>query len=516
MMKSTLLLIVLCFLAVPLYAQDAEPDLGTEAQREAGREVYMEKCAQCHGEQGDAESIATPFVRPAPRDFTSGIFKFRTTESGELPTTEDIKRSIREGMPYTSMPAWEGKLSETEITNLAYFIKTFSDDFAGPYGVPKTVEIPKAPGYDEGNLERGREVYVSNQCADCHGDQGLGNGTSAPTLEDQWGAHIRPADMTKRWTFRNGQTREDIYRTFTTGLDGSPMPSYDIPEEDRWALVDYVWSLSRSNPEYATMVTAQAAAGDLDISQGAALFEDAEAAYFPVVAQIIEPGRAFNPGINGIEVKALYNQDEVAILLSWHDMTAETTGSNSPTMAVAEATDSLATPAPDTTGASTYSDAVAVLLPTTLTAGVVKPYFMFGDSKNPMQIWFTDLAGDSAEVLIGRGSDQIESTSGTLDHYASYEDGVWTVIFKHARQPEGGLAFAEETFVPISFTVWDGFNQERGNRRGLTAWYHLYLAPMEVQSAAIPMAKWALIALLLELLIVGLVRWRARREPAVA
>ena len=228
-------------------------------------------------------------------------------------------------MPYTGMPTWH-QLSQQQVTNLMYFIKTFNEDFAGPYGTPDEVEIPEPPEYSEASAQRGREVYMENQCYDCHGNRGRGDGTSAPTLTNQWGEHIRPADMTKRWTFIGGTSRRDIYRTFTTGMDGSPMPSYTIPEEDRWALVDYVYSLSRDNPDYATVVVAQNVSGEFDLSQGPALFEAAEAAYFPVVGQVIESGRAFQPGVDGIEVKAVYNQDEIAFMLTWHTMTPDTSG----------------------------------------------------------------------------------------------------------------------------------------------------------------------------------------------
>jgi len=507
-MRRIASLLVLSILAVPaLRAQT--PDLGTEAQREAGKQLYDQKCAQCHGEAGDANSIATPYLRPAPRDFTSGTFKFRTTSSVDLPATDDIKRSIREGMPYTSMPAWQGVLSETQITNLAYYIKTFNDDFAGQYGSPTPVNIPRAPGYDADNLERGRQVYEANQCSDCHGEQGRGNGKSAPTLEDDWGFPIRPADLTKRWTFRASPTRQDVYRTFITGLTGSPMPSYeDIPEEDRWALVDYIWSLSRDDPEYASVVTAQGAEGPLDLSQGRALFENAPAAYIPLVGQLVEPGRAFHPGVNGVEVRAVYTQEEIAIQLSWHDMTAETTGENSPLLPAPD----LPT-APDTTG--TFSDAVAVLLPSALPQGTERPYFMFGDADNAMDIWFADLAQNEAAFFVGRGSNAITAGDQTLETTSNYDDGAWTVAFKRARTLDDGLSFAEGTFVPITFTVWDGFNRERGNKRALTTWYHLYMTPLQTESAALPMAKWGLLTLLIELGLVFIVRWR-RKKAAVA
>ena len=515
-MKRLALLTTLLLLAAPsLSAQD----LGTDEQRTNGKQIYDQKCAHCHGENGDANSVATPYLRPAPRDFTSGIYKFRSTSSVDLPTTEDIKRSIRDGMPYTSMPAWEGILSETEIANLAYYLKTFNKDFDSDFGSPTPIDIPSAPSFSEANLERGQQVYEENQCLDCHGDSGRGNGKSAATLNDDWGYPIRPADLTKRWTFRASATREDIYRTFISGLTGSPMPSYeDMPEQDRWALVDYIWALSEDEANYGTVVTAQGVAGAIDISQGEAAFETATASYFPIVGQLIEPGRSFYPGVNGVEVKAVYNQDEVAIMLSWHDMTAETTGMNSLTMDVPIFNPS----APDTASAAadsmaaSYSDAVAVLLPMHTPEGTALPYFMFGDTKNPMDIWFTDLASQAAHSFAGTGSTSIEQTDTALERYANYDDGRWTVIMKRQRQMEEGLSFDEGTFVPISFSVWDGSSEERGNKRGLSAWYHVYMSPLETESAALPMAKWGLITLLIELSLIGLVRWRRKKEAVAA
>ena len=510
-------LLVLASIAATATAQ--EPDLGTEAQRAAGETLYLEKCAQCHGETGDADAVATALLRPEPRDFTSGIFKFRTTRSGELPTTEDLERSIRDGMAYTSMPAWGGILSETEITNLAYYIKTFNDDFSGSYGIPEEVEIPDAPGFDEEKLARGRIVYEENQCADCHGDQGRGDGPSAPTLEDQWGQPIRAADLTTRWTFRNGAAREDIYRTFTTGLDGSPMPSYDIPEEDRWALVDYIYALSRDEPDYGTVVVARGVEGDLDITQGKALFDDAPAAYFPLVGQVIEPGRAFHPAVNGVEVRAVYTADEIAFLLVWHDMTAETSGRNAPDLPAEDAGMQLvaASDVPGDTSeaaesASGYSDAVALQFPADEPAGQTLPYFLFGDRKNAVELWFADLAADAPTAYLGHGSGALETADVGLEGYSRFEDGEWTAVFKRARAREGGLAFDEAAFLPVAFSVWDGFTGERGNQRAVSSWYYTYLEPMERPAVLVPMLTYGGLVLLGELLLIGLVRWTHRRR----
>ncbi|MFQ5657861.1 MAG: c-type cytochrome, partial [Candidatus Methylomirabilales bacterium] len=86
-------------------------------------------------------------------------------------------------------------------------------------------------------------------CPDCHGDSGRGDGPSAPTLEDYRGLHIPTTDLTNPTAFKNGNSQEDIYRSIMTGLNGTPMPSYDDAfkgkEDDVWHLVHYIMSLWR-------------------------------------------------------------------------------------------------------------------------------------------------------------------------------------------------------------------------------------------------------------------------------
>ena len=60
--------------------------------------------------------------------------------------------------------------------------------------------------------------------------------------------------------------------------------------------------------------------------------------------------------------------------------------------------------------------------------------------------------------------------------------------------------------MPIAFSVWDGFSRERGNKRGLTVWYSLYVEPEVVPSAVGPMVRTALLILAIELIVIGWVR----------
>jgi DMSO reductase family type II enzyme heme b subunit len=417
--------------------------------------------------------------------------------SGELPSDDDIRRSIREGMPTTGMPPWP-TLSNADVDNLMYYIKTFADDFAGPFGIPEMIEIPKAPGVSAETIARGREVFVENQCVDCHGNGGRGSGKSAATLTDQWDYHIRPADLTKRWTFRNGSTREDIYRTFNTGLDGSPMPAYEIePVEDRWALVDYVVSLSDAEPNYATAVVASLVA---EINEDA--FEAATPAMFAIVGQVVEPGRSFFPGVSAIEARALVTADQVAVQLRWNDMIADTRGMNGPHLPVDET--EMWIGAPDTSG--TFSDAVAIQFPTEMPEGTEMPYFMFGDRKSSVDLWFADLAGPTGQHYIGSGSGNINPEGPALGLQAAYDDGMWTATFTRDRNVEGHISFEEGTFIPVAFSVWDGFNTESGNRRGLTSWYYLYVDVAEKPSPVGPMAGYGFLTLLLGVGITAFMR----------
>jgi cbb3-type cytochrome c oxidase subunit III len=533
-----MLFVIFSVFTTPLLAQ--QPDLGTEQQRAAGKALYDEKCAQCHGENGDGLGVAAQFFKPLPRDFTQGQLKIRTTGSGELPTDKDLKDIIKKGMPYTGMPAWPN-LSDQQLANLVYYIKTFSDAFADPDYLPEPLDFPEAPAFSEESAQKGREVFEKNECIACHGNYGRGDGASAKDIVDDKGNHIRPADMTKRWTYRGGGTREDIYRTFTTGINGTPMPSYSglISPEDQWYLVDYVYSLSRDEPDYSTIVISKPYLdGQIDISKGKALFAGADSAYFAIVGQVVEPGREYFPGVNGIYVKAVHDTSDIAMMLSWNDMSAERSGSNSPdivveeTSAVQEVTveddpfadfeeeeeDPFADPFADVAEGAVeegHSDAVAIQFPTKMPEGQVKPYLLFGDRRNPVDLWYTDLAGSAAQVWIGKGSDNlaVDSTQ-TLEMTANFQDGEWTVIFKRKRRSgvENGLSFADGTFLPIAFTVWDGFNKERGNKRGLSSWYYLYIEPMQKESAVWPMMKVAFWVIIVELLLIGWVRRRHRKS----
>ena len=515
------------------------PDLGTEAQRESGKTLYLKYCVQCHGEKGDGEGYATPHLYPRPRNFTTGKFKVRTTPSGALPTHQDLVNIIRRGMPYTSMPAWPN-LTDQEVSDLAYYTKTFSPDFAVAENVPKPLELPSAPASTNETIELGKKLYEENGCLKCHGALGRGDGPSAPTLIDDLGQPIRAADLSQNWTFRGGSSREEIFKTMTTGLNGTPMPSFEeaLTPEQRWAISDFIFSLSGSNgPGYTNLVVAKHSLDPIDLAKGAASFESAPVARFPIIGQITEPGRAFHPPTTAVKVQAIYDAESIALLVRWHDMRADNTGKNEPTLPVPPeeeeeqagsggastgsvfgdqevaqppaAADPFAEAAAPVAPPSEFSDAVAIQIPTQVPTGARKPYFIFGDAQNSVDLWFYDLARPDPLQFTGRGSADIApNDTGDVTGVASYDQGEWSVIFKRPLRATSGAPFTPGQFLPVAFSVWDGFSRERGNRRGLTAWYSIYVEPEVVTSAVGPMVRTALLILVIELVVIGLVRRR--------
>src|ERR1051325_5292898 len=89
-----------------------------------GHFVYMRNCVFCHGKRGDGKGEMSPTLQPPPRDFGAGLFKYRSTPSGSLPTNEDLARTIRQGIPDTAMPAFAA-LPQRDIEAVIEYVKTF-------------------------------------------------------------------------------------------------------------------------------------------------------------------------------------------------------------------------------------------------------------------------------------------------------------------------------------------------------------------------------------------------------
>ena len=206
----------------------------------AGAAPYRRYCVGCHGVLGDGNGENAVWIDPKPRDFQLGVFKCRSTPTGTLPTDEDLYNTIARGMDRSNMPQWS-TFTKEERVNLVAWIKHFSPRWQNEKA-GAAITIPPEPEVTPERIKAGRDVFARVQCWKCHGVQGMANGPSASTLTDDLGRPIQPFNFTDGTRPKCGDTDQDIYRIFMTGLDGTPMPSFadNIKPDEAWDLVFYL------------------------------------------------------------------------------------------------------------------------------------------------------------------------------------------------------------------------------------------------------------------------------------
>jgi mono/diheme cytochrome c family protein len=247
-------ILVVC-LIFAVYAFTAQPQSANAADPkvlEMGKKAYESRCSLCHGPKGDGKGLIGIVHRVQkhgmvwqiyPRDLTSGVFKFRTTSTGCLPTDADLLRTITDGIPRAYMPSMADVSLEERKAIVAY-IKTFSKRWKEEKACPPIpLKAPKWVGNPD-SIAKGEKLYKEMKCWECHGETGKGDGPKSDSLKDDWGDKVLAFDFTSGAT-KMGFAPENVYTAYTTGLDGTGMPSYEdsMKEEDRWHLVSYTLKL---------------------------------------------------------------------------------------------------------------------------------------------------------------------------------------------------------------------------------------------------------------------------------
>ena len=469
---------------------------------EQGKTIYFRRCSFCHGLLGDGNGPAADYLDPRPRDFTLGTFKFRTTQSGELPTDEDLFRTVSRGLSGTGMQAFDNDLiknglSEQERWAVIYYVKTFVLEFEDPEFDPykSVIEIPKdMPPFSEALVAKGKEVFEKAKCWECHGKTGRGNGQEAFDRTDDWGFPIRIRNVTHPWKIKAGDEPIDIFTRFSTGINGSPMPSFieGIPEaSDRWALANFIKSLQHQLTSHRVL-KALPVEGLLPGAPDSDVWERAEAMDIRLTGQVIAAPRWQNPSIELVIARAVYNEEEIAFLLQWDDPFKDVTHDEDAEFDPAEigkvgAYNSYVNPNETVTRQlKTFRDSIAIQFPVKALTGTRRPHFFRGDSSNPVNLWIwkSDLADQgqpAAEEANARGWKQPPRVQGQDQQQvvasAVWDDGRWSVIMKRKLLTDGrgDVQFNKGQFIPLALHAWDGSNGEHGRVMSLSSWYNVLL-----------------------------------------
>ncbi|MBL4633514.1 MAG: c-type cytochrome [Kofleriaceae bacterium] len=247
-LTSSLLLVSSLALGGALVWANAGEDTSAAESKAEGAMLYDRYCLACHGSAGDGKGPGAPLLWPQPRDFRSGNYKWRTTASGYPPTDEDLQRTIRFGVPGTSMHAFGDVLSGQQISSLIGVLKSFAPRKFRRSAVALPVPVAPAP-----DIAKGKLLFSSLGCIKCHGESAKGDGPSAPQLVDDRNHNARPYDLLvipiRRPHAPSDNRTQQIYLSLLTGLSGSPMPAYQgaAPDADLWAVASYVDTLAAAD-----------------------------------------------------------------------------------------------------------------------------------------------------------------------------------------------------------------------------------------------------------------------------
>jgi mono/diheme cytochrome c family protein len=279
----------------------------TAATLNAGRTSFVHYCYACHGLNGDGKGPASHGLRPPPRDFRTGDFKFGSVRSGELPNDQDLMRIVSGGLHGTAMLQWD--IPTDELWRIIQFIKTFPpppcDPKASgeekcakeaeqwPEGKPnrwlktytkgkkkgqlkaktgEPVAITKDPwaGDEEAAVRMGRDVYhLKAQCANCHPSyltradynamsirveskpktsfrQNMYESIVLAAKDNPYQVPLMPPDFTLNplRSIRDGRELSDLYRLIASGV-GGVMPAWidGLNQRELWSLAYYVKTL---------------------------------------------------------------------------------------------------------------------------------------------------------------------------------------------------------------------------------------------------------------------------------
>lgn len=83
----------------------------------AGKKIFEDNCAACHGIKGDGNGPAARAISGAkPRNFVSEPFKYGATD-------EAVSKTISEGVKGSAMPPW-AHLSKADIAAVVTYIRS--------------------------------------------------------------------------------------------------------------------------------------------------------------------------------------------------------------------------------------------------------------------------------------------------------------------------------------------------------------------------------------------------------
>lgn len=105
----------------PRYRNKTNPLSASPKTYENGRKLYNKYCRNCHGENGRGNGVDGRNLTPPPKDFHKNQYLQNHSDPY-------LFFRISEGKPETTMPGWQGVLSEKQRWALVHYIRKLGND----------------------------------------------------------------------------------------------------------------------------------------------------------------------------------------------------------------------------------------------------------------------------------------------------------------------------------------------------------------------------------------------------
>lgn len=170
----------------------SSPNLETVIPSGKGKQLWQDHCTSCHGQQGRGNGLAASSLSPQPTNLAEHEY-----------TLTRINNVLWNGIEGTSMPAWRDQAPE-DLLAIAEYVKELY------------IPVEQSLATDE-MLSLGEQVF-SNNCIQCHGENGDGAGFAANEF----------STIPANFQLQRPSVRESL-KALTTGREGTAM----VPWGDR-------------------------------------------------------------------------------------------------------------------------------------------------------------------------------------------------------------------------------------------------------------------------------------------
>lgn len=494
----------------------------------AGQKLYAQHCAGCHGNTGEGNGPAATFLFPKPRNFRFGKYRLVSTEN-QVPNLADLESLLVRGMPGSSMPSWahlkleERKLLAQEVYRLtgvgardryldnlkkeqgltdedikADDVQQEIAEFVKSRTTPsEAAVVPAILASNAEAIARGKELFVKQACASCHGNEGKGDGVKK--MVDDEGFPTRPRDLT-RGIYKGGHDPASLFLRIARGMPGTPMPSAPALNEAQVVdLIHFLRSLS-AEEQRQSVVLARKSLIARRLGQLPKALTDTDWASIPATKVQTVPLWWRDDAELNFSVQAAHDGQTLAIRLGWTDAIANTS-------AVVQ---------------DEFEDMAAVQL----YRGSAEPFLGMGATEGVTDLWLwrggRSAAGEERSLLDDYPfdaqvyRDQAKAKGQTVPNYyitgraagnqvsirdtsaqelgakgpgsstfaprpsqaviaeAVWKDAHWTVVLKRPlAAPESGLSLASGDRCSVAFALWDGAFRDRGGQKLISIWNDL-------------------------------------------